>query len=50
MLEEKANENHPDMRCDMPAREQYRKEETGKENQLQAACIKDKREKTNIQS
>ena len=34
----------------MPAREQYRKEEIGEENQLQAACIQDTREYTWIQS
>ena len=49
MHEEKQNENHMDMRYDMPAREQYRKEEIGEEIQLQAVCIRDKREKTWIQ-
>ena len=34
----------------MPSGEQYRKEEIGKENQLQAACIRNKREKTWIKS
>ena len=29
----------------MPAREQYRKEEVGKENQLEAVCIWNKRER-----
>ena len=29
----------------MPAGEQYRKEEIEKENQLQTACIRNKREK-----
>ena len=38
------------MRYEMPAIEQYRKEETGKENQLLATCIRDKREKIWIQS
>ena len=28
----------------MPTRKQYREEETGKESQLQATCIRDKRE------
>ena len=33
-----------DMWYGMPSGEQYRKEETGKENQLQAACIQNRRE------
>ena len=45
-----ANERYLDMRYEMPAIEQYRKEETGKENQLLATCIRDKREKIWIQS
>ena len=39
-----------DMRYDMPAREQYRKEEIGEEIQLQSVSIRDKREKTWIHS
>ena len=39
-----------DMRYDMPAREQYRKEEIGEQIQLQSVCIRDKREKTWIHS
>ena len=34
----------------MPTREQYRKEETEKENQLQATFIRDKKEKTCFQN
>ena len=34
----------------MLAREQYRKEDIGKKNQLQVACIQNKREETWIQS
>ena len=34
----------------MPTREQYRKEETEKENQLQAIFIRDKKEKTCFQN
>ena len=45
-----ANESHQDMRYGMLAREQFSKEETGKENQLQATSICDKREKTWIKS
>ena len=41
-----ANENYMDMWYGMPIGEQYRKEESGKENQLQAAYIRNKREKT----
>ena len=39
-----------DMRYSMPFGEQYRKEEIGKENQLQVACIRNKREKAWIHS
>ena len=39
-----------DLSYDMPTREQYRKEEIGKESQLQSAWIRDKRENTWIQS
>ena len=45
-----ADENCMDMRYGMSTVEQYRKEEIGKENQLQTACIRNKRETTWIQS
>ena len=39
-----------DMACPQEYQYQYRKDEIGKENQLQSACIRNKREKTWIQS
>ena len=51
MLEEKQRKtNHIDMRYGMPERDQYIKEEIWEKNQLQVACIWEKREKTWIQS
>ena len=45
-----ANPKHLDVRYGMYAKGKYRKEETGKEIQLQETCIQDKRGKTWIQS